>query len=464
MNQLKKQFCYLFICLASVQATAQPYALPDISDPSYAVMSLAEERKLGRVILAEARAQLPIIEDIEIQSYLRQLGQRILAHSKTNHIDFHFLLIKNPTINAFATPGGVLAFNDGLVLVSENESELGGVVAHEIAHVSQRHIARRQALSSGSGLISSLSIIGAIIAAAYNSELAELTLFGSAALPVERQLSHSRNFEYEADRFGMQLMAAAGLDPWGMPAFFEKLQRKESRGLQIEFLRTHPLTISRLSEAQQRAASYRKTFTKDRAEFQYAKARLLTISKISESPQHADEDIQNYHRALVLIERQQPRQALEYLEKIPVEQHHIPVKLAFAHAYRIIGNWDKAIAILDELNELHPGRAAIIYYLALALFKSGQQQKALAEINAVAALHNYYPQFYTLGAQAASQLGQNGVYHEYLADYYTTEGRLEAALQQLTLAERSNSLHHSIRARIAAKRKDIEEFRKEMSL
>ena len=466
MNTLKKQFyytttlCVLFIFLFCIPANADSYNLPDISDPSYTELSLAEEKKLGRIILAELRSQLPIIEDIEVQSYLRQLGKRILAHSKTNNLDFHFLPVNNPSINAFATPGGILAFNDGLILNADNESELGGVVAHEIAHVTYRHIARMEALSKNDSIIGVLGMISAIIAATYNSELAELALFGSTSLPLERRLSHTREFEYEADRFGMQLMASAGIDVGGMPAFFEKLQKQESRGQKIEFLRTHPLTISRLSDAQTRAARYRGNYQKDSAEFRYAKVRLLVLNRATVT-QHQDENVQNYYQALAAIEKQYPEQAFKYLEKIPSKQHDITIKLAFVHAYRAMGDWRNAISILNALNELHPGRAAVLYYLALCLLKDGQQQKALTKVNAAAMLHRYYPQFYKLGAQAANQLEQRSVYHEYLADYYAADGRIEAALHQLDLAEK-NASHQSIRTRIVAKRKDLTELRKEM--
>ncbi len=471
MNKFKKRFyyslrlCLLLLCLCGVSAHADPYRLPDIGDPSYATMSLAKEKKLGRVILAEVRSQLPIIEDIEIQSYLRHLGERILAHSKNQSLDFHFLPVRNPAINAFATPGGILAFNEGLIVSADTESELGGVVAHEIAHVTQRHIARLQALTEESSLIGTLAVIGALIAATYNSELAELSLFGGTALPVERRLSYTRNFEYEADRFGMQLMAAAELDPTGMPAFFAKLQKMEGRNRQIEFLRTHPLTVSRLSEAQTRAARYHERyhghFDKDSEAFHYAKARLLALAKTNTVTEHYDRNIENYYKALVFIERQLPELAIGYLEKIPPNQQHIPVKLAFAHAYRTMGNWDKAITVLNKLDSLHPGRATILYYLALCLLKDGQAQKTLEKINAAASLHRYYPQFYQLGAQAATQLGRGGEYHEYLADYYAAKGYIEPALRQLDFAEKSDTLHQAIRARIAAKRKDLEEFREE---
>ena len=468
MIKLKKRLycsvrlCALLFCLHCVPAYAGPYSLPDISDPSYATMSLAKEKKLGRIILAGVRSQLPVIEDIEIQSYLRHLGEKILVHGKGRALDFHFLPIESPAINAFASPGGILAFNKGLILSAETESELGGVMAHEIAHVTHRHIARLQALTERSSLISTLALIGALIAAAYNSEFAELTLFGGSTLPIERRLSYTRNFEYEADRFGMQLMAAAGLDPAGMPAFFEKLQKLEGRNRQIEFLRTHPLTISRLSEAQTRAAQYRGYFEKDSKTFHYARARLLALKKTTKTPEHHDEDIENYYKALVLIERQSPEQAIGYLEKIPSTQQGIPVKLAFAHAYRTMGDFDRAITALNKLDSLHPGRAAILYYLALCLLKNEQAQKALEKINAAASLHAYYPQFYQLGAQAATQLGRRGAYHEYLADYYAAEGYIEPALRQLDLAEKSDTLHKAIRSRISAKRKDWEELRKEM--
>ena len=164
----------------------------------------------------------------------------------------------------------------------------------------------------------------------------------------------------------------------------------------------------------------------------------------------------------MFIKRQRADEALKHLQQIPAARRPLPVKLAFVHAYRLSENWDKAIALLEELNGLHPGRASIVYYLALYLIRDGQERKAREQINTVAHLHRYYPQFYKLGAQAAQHLKRQDEYHEYLADYYAAEGRIEAALRQLKLAERSATAHPSLRARIAVKRKDWEELQKEM--
>lgn len=452
----------LITCLIATPCLSARYTLPDISDPSYATLSVAEEKKLGEIIRAQLRSQLPIIQDIEIQSYLRNLGERLLSHVPYQPFDFYFFPVRNDSINAFATPGGVIAINHGLILFADNESELAGVIAHEISHVTHRHLARLQALSQETSWVGILSIIGALLASAYNSDLATLSLFGGTALPVDRQLSYTRDFEYEADRFGMQLIADSGLDPSGIPNFFSKLQSQEARRQAPEFLRTHPLTLARLSDARARANQYQGTYKKDSDEFRYMKAKILALKNAPLSDELDQQHIKSYYQAMSLIQKQLPLKALDSLKKIPPKQHTLPIKLAFVQTYIALENWKKAITLLDELNGLHPNRVNIKYYLVLCLIKNRQARQALTQINAVSRLHKYYPQFYKLGAQAAIELNRTSDYHEYLSDYYASRGQLEAALSQLKLAERSQSLNQVSRARIAVKRKKINALKEDM--
>ena len=448
-------------CSCAAFCQTERYTLPDISDPSYATLSLAEEKKLGKAILAQLRAQLPIIQDIEVQSYLRDLGEKLLSHTQHRPFDFYFLPIRNNSINAFATPGGVIAVNHGLILLTDNESELASVIAHEISHITHRHIARLQTLTQETSWVGIVSIIGALVASAYNSDLAQLTLFGSAALPVDRQLSYTRDFEYEADRFGIQLVADSGIDPMGVPDFFSKLLKQENRYQAPEFLRTHPLTLSRLSDAKTRALSYKGNYKKDSKEFRFMKAKLLALQNKPLPDKSDSQLIKNYYQALQLMQKQLPKKALDSLKKISAQQRSLAVQLAVVQAQMALQDWKQSISLLKQLDELYPKRVSVRYYLILCLIKNHQAQQALTKINALSRLHKYYPQFYKLGAQAAVKLKRNSDYHEYLSDYYASRGQWEAALSQLKLAEKSKPMNSVARARIAVKQKNINTLKKE---
>lgn len=443
--------------------TEAPHTLPEIGDPSYSVLSLADERKLGRVILAQVRARLPMSDDIEVQEYLHTLGTRLLAQEGGNRLDFHFLSVADAAINAFATPGGVIAINDGLLLFAGDESELAAVVAHEISHVTRRHIARLNAELRSTDWLGALVMIAGLLAGAYNSDLAQLATFAGVALPVDRRLRYTRGFEREADAAAMRLMAATRIDPSGVARFFSKLQAREGRNQVPEFLRTHPLTAERLRDAVARAARYPEGLQRDSREFRRIKARLRALRDTAPAPGEIETaSLRLYRDGIALTRRGLAHEALQTLARIPGEEHGPAVVLALGQAHIARGDYRKARELLAELNELHPGRASIGYYLALCLIKTGEAARALERLQKIRRLHRYYPQLHKLSAQAAAALKRASLEHEHLADYYLLNGRFELALRQLELAERAPDAAASARGRINDKRSEIIALQQEM--
>ncbi len=220
--------------------------LPDLGDSSQAALSPAQERKIGEAIVRQIRAQGFYLQDPEVNDYLNELGHRLVAASHDTKQDFEFFAVPDPQINAFALPGGYIGVHTGLVLLAQNESELASVLAHEISHVTQRHMSRMVANQKNSMLLSLAGLALAVLASraggANGSQGVQAAIAGSQALAAQNQLNFTRENEYEADRIGFSRLVAAGFDPNGMAVFMERLQRASrfADGNTPSYLRTHP--------------------------------------------------------------------------------------------------------------------------------------------------------------------------------------------------------------------------------
>ena len=197
--------------------------LPDFGDASSAALSPADERELGAIFMRQIRAQLPVIDDPEIEDYAQSLGYKLLSGAGEGSLDFYFFVIADPIINAFAIPGGYIGIHSGLITSTESESELAAVIAHEIAHVTQRHIARSIAAAEGTQYATLAAVIAGILIGTQNSQAGQAAIAGATAAGTQSRLNFTRSNEQEADRVGINMMAKAGYDPRAMPAFFEKL-------------------------------------------------------------------------------------------------------------------------------------------------------------------------------------------------------------------------------------------------
>ena len=241
-------------------------ALPALGDSDSADFTIGQERKLGDEIMREIRADPDYVDDPLLLEYLESVWQPLLAASRslgniTADIDQRFawepFLVRDPTVNAFALPGGFVGVHLGLMAITSSRDELASVLAHEMSHVTQRHIARSISSSGKRSLVSLAALVLGIIAASRSSspDAMSAVITGTQAANVQGQLNFSRDVEREADRIGFQVMTAAGFAPGGMAAMFEKMDastRLNDFG-GFPYLRSHPLTTERIGEARARA-------------------------------------------------------------------------------------------------------------------------------------------------------------------------------------------------------------------
>ena len=209
------------------------FNLPSLGNVAGADLTVLEERNLGEQLMRRVRADRSYMPDPEITDFINRLGYRLVAAANPSPYDFFFFPIRDKSLNAFALPGGFIAVHTGLIVAAQTESELAGVIGHEIGHVTQRHIARMIESSKGSLAMTIGSILLALLAAraggSSGGDAAMGVMLGTQAAMLSKQLGYSRDAEREADRFGLSTLQNAGFDPLGMEAFFERLQQNNEQ-------------------------------------------------------------------------------------------------------------------------------------------------------------------------------------------------------------------------------------------
>ncbi|MGH1537065.1 MAG: M48 family metalloprotease [Gammaproteobacteria bacterium] len=456
------------------QSTIAENNLPDIGGPASAELSVSKEIELGQILISQVRGHLPVSNDPELSQYIHSLGTRITSAGIDSNFPFTFILINNPTVNAFALPGGIVAINTGLLTLSEKESEVASVFAHEIAHVTQRHIARNFANAKSFSVISALTLLGSILAVAYGGgELGQAAIITTQSGLQERQLAYSRSFEQEADRIGMQFLVNANIDPQGMPEFFERLNKHTqlNRGKIPEFLSSHPLTTNRVSESKSRANQYKGHFTTNTIHFDYAKARTIAItssprqlvdyfSKKNKVPGSLS-DTEIYTYAIALSRSGKNQQALQQLKLVPLyTDNELTIKLAKAQIMIVDGQYSEAERLLRLLEKVYPSNSSVIYYLATSLTESGNALLALQKLGQLNTAQPNNPTFDKLKAKAASKANLAWLSHESLSDYYAAHGQYGTAMEQIQLSLRAPGIDSNSKARVESKKEQIREARK----
>jgi predicted Zn-dependent protease len=250
--------------------------LPSLGEAAGRIYSPQQDQALGAAFMRELRQSDLILDDVATTSYLQNLGHRLTMHSESPGHGFTFFMVNDERINAFAGPAGHIGVNVGLFLAAESESELAAVLAHEIAHVTQRHLARAFEAADKLSLPTTAAILAAILIGTQDGQAGAAALTAASAASLQHQINFTRANEQEADRVGIQTLADASYDPHGMGRFFERLQKNSKLyGTQPpEFLSTHPVTTNRIAEAETRAASFSKIDVPDDLDFRLLRADL----------------------------------------------------------------------------------------------------------------------------------------------------------------------------------------------
>lgn len=450
-------------------AAAQAVDLPDLGEASEAVVSPAEERRLGENFIRAARRQLHFLDDPELNAYLNRLGGRLARQSGAPQ-PFHFFLIDNPDLNAFAVPGGYVGVHTGLVLATRNEAELASVLAHEVAHVSQRHLPRMLMRAKQQ----SLPTMAAIIAAAMlGGQAGEAAIALTAASQAKHQLDYTREFEREADRIGMQVLARAGFDPRAMPAFFERLQqgsRIYETGLP-DFLRTHPVTSDRIAESRGRAERY-PPGRRNSLDFRKFQARIRVVAggrqgnalayfraKVRDPRARGEEAVAwRYGYALALLQAGRHEAARAQVRQLLARDPEDPDFLVLEGEIALAaGRVAEAVEILGRARRRHPRQVSLVRHYGRALLRAGRAGEAQRLLERAVRDHAQDPNLQRLLSRAASANGDSLTAHRAMAEYYYLNGNGHAAIDQLQIAARLARGNYYQQASIEARLKEIKE-------
>ncbi|MGR9043672.1 MAG: beta-barrel assembly-enhancing protease [Gammaproteobacteria bacterium] len=435
--------------------------LPDMGDSSGALISPVQEQQLGEAFFRSLHAQIEINQDAEIQQYIQDIGNKLVAHSDAPGNPFHFFVVMDKVINAFAGPGGYIGVNSGLILTTEAESELASVMAHEIAHVTQRHLYRAFEAASRLSIPTAAATLAAILLGTQSPELAQAAIMAVQAGSVQFQIDFTRDNEQEADRVGMQTLAASSFDPRSMPIFFERLQQSSRYyGKDIpEFLRTHPVTSSRISDTRGRAEKYPYQQYPDSLGYLLTQAKLRVISshdykaamKYFEPRRMQGTPLQRavarYGIGLTNLYTQKFSEADGIFKQLLIEYPEQPqYASAYARTALEMQDYKAALQRYQTALEHFPGNLAIKQDFITALLKAGDARQARQVLLTLDSKTQQQPAYLKLLAQIYNDLKQPAESHRYLAEYYYAIGQTEAAILQIKLAQKSSGLNFYLSA------------------
>jgi predicted Zn-dependent protease len=468
-------------CAGLLFAPVMPRAevnLPDIGSPADAILSKSEEARIGQAIMRSIRASGKLVEDPQITEYVNEIGHRVAAYANDGEYSFTFFVIDDPNINAFALPGGYIGVHTALLEATRNENELAGVLAHEIAHVTQRHIARAVHANQRQSLLSTAIMLGAILAGAAggSSDAMQGAIAVAQGSAAQQQINFTRSNEYEADRVGIAALADSGFDPQGMASFFEVISR-ETRPVESrvpEFLRTHPVSSARIAESRGRARAFDVKAPPDSTNYGIAQARLqvsrqgtaeAAVSHFERKGYERQSNTERYGRAVAYMRAGRQDEANRIFEELAnKDQKVIAYHIGLAQSQLALERVDAGRSTFERARELFPRNVPLVVHYAEALLQLGEPK--LAHQILLDLFNNVppTPEQVRLIARAAIDAGDTAEAHYYMAEYSLMIGDLVQGVHFLRQALQVPELQEIQRIRFEARIDFIREYMTEEQL
>ena len=442
----------LMLCLLTFSAGSQAASeLPTFGDASSGIVSLQKERELGQRFLKSIRAQAPTLDDPILQDYLEYLIYRLASNSQLTDRRLDLVIIRNPTINAFAAPGGIVGVNHGLFLHMASEHELAAILSHELAHLSQRHFARQLQEGKKAGAVNLAGVLAGIILAATAGTDAGLAAISTTQGYAQSQmLQYSREREAEADRIGIYTLAESGMDPRAMAYVFESMQRanRYSTGNQVpEFLRTHPVNRSRVSDAYNQTANYPvESFPQSLTyELMRSRVRALTSSDIPGDIKYFEAAIKDgdeirriaaqYGMVIALTRDLKFDDAKRYIRRLrSAYPLNIPFRIAEAEIFEHAQNPDQSLALFEQALAISPGNYPLSVNYAEALVAARKPHAALDVLVPFTLQRPNDEYIWYLLAEAYGLANNIPGVHEARAEFFVLNGNFDQAIKQLGYA------------------------------
>jgi predicted Zn-dependent protease len=420
--------------------------LPDLGESSRQYLTDKQEKEIARNIMRDIYSSPQYLSDPEIEAYLNNIGARLAAESSASGRTLTFFVVHDPTINAFALPGGYIGVHTGLIQAAENESELAGVLAHEIAHVSQEHLSRMIAQQDRSYLPTLAALAIAVLAARSNANVGEAAIASAQALSIQSQLNFTRENEREADRIGLDILTNAGFDPRGLSSFFTRLERANRLydTNAPEYLRTHPLNSQRIADIDNRLAHMPYKQVRDSREFYFVRARITAMDGTADDAvSRLQDQVQNKKTPLMAASRYGLAIALARQNKYAEAEKELALALKDGDSPMLLdlraelkaraGDTNQALNLYQSALDRYPQYRPLIYGYGNTLILAGQAQRALDFVSKQSKLWPDDARLWKLLAHANAKLGHKLASHRAEAEALAAQGNLVAAVEQLNL-------------------------------
>lgn len=449
--------------------------LPSLGDASSSIFSPEQEHRLGRAWLSILRAQIDQLSDPLLKDYVETSVYRLAETSQLEDKRLEFVLLNSPQINAFAAPGGIVGVNGGLLLHARTEAEYASVMAHELAHLSQRHFARGvEAQQRMQVPVMAAMLAGIVAAAAGAGDAGMATIMGAQAAAIQEQRRFSRQNEQEADRIGLLNLERAGYDPRAMPSMFERLMRQyryDSRP--PEFLLTHPVTESRVADTRNRAEQYPPKGREDSLGYQLMRARLQL--HFEETPGMAAKrframldgnpnlDAARYGLALAEIKAGRLDEARKGLDQLLSKA---PNDLIYNLAMIELDSNAKRLPAADQrlqrLRGLYPNSYPLEQARIDLLLKQNQAKPAEQALDELLKRREKDPDVWYQVAEVRGLTGNIIGLHQARAEFFALVGDYDQALEQLDLAKRRASSNFPLASRIDARQQELMQEKRDL--
>ena len=422
--------------------------LPEIGSAGVSVLSIEKERQIGGEMMRQIRATQPILHDPVLTEYINDLGNRMVRNAKDVNYSFEFFVIRNQELNAFAFFGGHIAIHSGLITTANTESELASVVAHEISHVTQRHLARRLESQNKSQPLTMAAMVSSVLLTLINPTVGMAALSTTMAASQQASINYTRGNEQEADRVGITLLVNSGFNPQGAPDFFNIMAEKyRYTSKPPAMLLTHPLPESRIADARIRAHNFSPRplapslafeLTKARIIARYegdAEANIINFQQSINKQRYAIEAAARYGLALSYYENKDYEIAVTQLEALLKDDNkNLFYVDALTDAYIGVKDFDKAITMLRELNLLMPNNQVVTLNYANVLNEAGEYAQAEVLLQKFLALSpkNYIAN--DLLTEVYRKQDKKALMHATKAEVYALLGAYPKAVDELQTA------------------------------
>ncbi|BBN81177.1 putative beta-barrel assembly-enhancing protease [Pseudoalteromonas sp. A25] len=453
--------------------------LPDLGTSALQALPLEKEQAIGEVMMMQIRSRLPLVQDPVLDEYLTSLGNRLVANANDVRFGFSFFWVNNQAINAFAFYGGHVGVHTGLIAQADNESQLASVLGHEVAHVTQRHLARRMQQAKDNSALSLAGMIAGILTTIVAPDAGMAIISASSTQQQLSQLSHSRKAEQEADRFGMQTLYEAGFDPTQSSEFLAKLAAQvRYQTKPPAFLLTHPLPDSRISDVRLRAQQFEPRYVPVSLKFELAKSRVLARYQF-ESPQaqsyfenqlrlkatELNKQALEYGLALSLLDQGKLEQSQRLLDKLLKEDEN---NLFYLDAYTDLliaqKKPEQATKLLQLKHEFRPNNQVITLNLANAAIEAEQLENAEKLLKLFLLEKPDHALAKDLLTKVYKEQGDKAAYHEMHASLLAQYGAYIKAADEIQRALNHTSEQESVKeTRLKALLSQYRQMQKELA-